>query len=413
MSSVSRICACSDQTPLSPTSHGTPIVESVALEGVRTDASYKESTEFANLRLRKDAILFLDFVDENHDKVLDIQKTYALNQQALEDWRDNVIDWTNDPYIWDFANVVGSNMRHVSFAALLAQIEKVSISILEIIETKRNPIVMMVIDGGHRKSNMWMAQLFCRYIGHRVDLVINDPANIPDALLQQNLIVLHPDDMSYSGLQIHESISPFGSPMGEKLAQSPTTQYVLALGYIATTAENFLRSRIPSLIIPDTVERVKNFDEQLKKYMIEVMDDVELHHYRNVWRTLETYPWSSLYAITKLHTLIYFDHKLADGLSVPSKLLAGPIARNSYTRETRQYRVITNCDDVTYKTDEGKVVGTMTQERDFDTEYTCPRAFYKSIPYTWRGQPLIGDDKLNILEIMRQMDTRARGLPVQ
>ena len=153
---------------------------------------------------------------------------------------------------------------------------------------------------------------------------------------------------------------------------------------------------ISSVIIPDGVERVPNMEEQLKEYY-------PLQEQRRYfWRTLMQPPWKSWYEISKDHILIYFDHKLADMASVPSKLLAGPVAYNIETKDYHRYRVITNCEDMVYKDDTKEDIGEeVMQTLKFHDDHTCPQAFYKTIPYTWGGE-LLPPSHRGILALLRE-----------
>jgi hypothetical protein len=108
-----------------------------------------------------------------------------------------------------------------------------------------------------------------------------------------------------------------------------------------------------------------------------------------------------MYAIKPEHTLIYFDHKLADSVSVPSKLLAEPIAYNTKTKDIYQYRVIENCEKAEYITSRGLQLDYETPVFDFDVTSTCPLAFYKTIGYTWNGKLMDGVEDLDVLDILR------------
>lgn len=339
-------------------------------------------------RMLEDAINFDKFVKENATKVK-LSQTYDINDVELFNWTRQVAAWSNNNDVIAFANTVEKNLIHVSFTELFTQLRHVGKEILTLIEPFPNRVVVMIIDGGYRKSNVWIAQLLWQFIGSEVNLIVDRPSSIPSELWEQKLFVIHPDDMSYSGNQIMGTLFS----VEDSIEDYPNATYILALPYISTSAVNAITSVIPLVKILKSTQRIQNFDENLSDMGYKAF---------SVMQTMHSSPWRELYAIQPTHALIYFDHKLADSVSIPSKLVAGPIAYNPNTKEIRKFNIIRNCENAIYKTETGSIVDATTYVTDFDDMFTCPLAFYKQIDYTWKGKSLIQDADLSIVEILRK-----------
>lgn len=338
--------------------------------------------EFVNNRNNFD-----EFVTENMRR-LDILQTYPINTNALQDWMIACIHSTPDANIHAFAQTFAANLRHISFFQLRDRIYKVCQELRKRIESTKQPLVVLLLGDSYRKSSTWISMLAWHALRDLVSLAVKRVSQLPESFWDApNPIIIHADDMAYSGSQLAYAI-------GESkhlLLENSRVQYLLLLPFISTTAKGRLADEVPMARIPEAAEHIKNFEEQLTEAG---------HNAGEVLAALMHDPWKQLYGVEGAHSLVYFDHKLADSVSIPNKMLAGPTVLNSATGQVEVYKIISNCEDAIYRSDTGQLLRWNTYVFDFANNFTCPVAFYKLIEYTWQGRKVTSAPKYLLLDIL-------------
>lgn len=278
----------------------------------------------------------------------------------------------------EFAALFYSHLRRVSFDEWITALNKMSVEIIMKIERRKYSRVVLVIDGQMTKSNTWVAIILFMRIGKYVTDVVNDIVRDFSGEYPENTLFIHPDDCSYSGKQIHESL--YQSTIGTKT-------YVIACPYIGSTAyERLKRSPVK---FPKATVIFDNFDQQLENNTGDYSCDDIVNKSMKIFTT-EMY---KTFHYSRGLSAIYFDHKLADRVSIFQKVLAlGPVHNGIAVGS-----LISGCETFEYKV-RGRVPSNDDNISDFDADGVCPKAYYKTINYTYNG--VLVDKNRNIMSLM-------------
>jgi len=336
---------------------------------------------------RKDRALFDKFYQENKGEKLMLNRTYDINIEQLNTWSQAVARSGSPPEIVQFAATFTQHLLHVSFSKFhLTLNEAANETVARIM--KQQPIkTYLMIDGSFRKSNTWVALLAWQVLSMVVTDVITDPTQVPEEEWEENIAVIHLDDMSYSGKQMGTTISAVADLLNE------TSKYYILVPFMGTFAKYTIGNMSPHLQFLSATNIIKNLDEYLSQ------DGAKSFL---VLRKLKEAPWDKIYGAIGTQNLIYFDHKLADVVSIPSKMFAGLYVLDGEEKVIGVYKAIRNCENAIYKTNNGQLVDASTTVVDFDDDGTCPVAFYKTIPYTFNGK-LLKDSEITLLEALSKV----------
>ena len=328
--------------------------------------------------LRRNATLFDAFHAENSvGGRLEVTQVYEVNHGALGKWLASLEEFAAPAEIRQFARTFAKNLRNISFRELQQRLFSVAMEVIQMIERERPANVVLFIDGEVRKSNTWIALLLWPHIKAHVTHVTSDLDSLPPSLYEngRRLLILHPDDMSYSGTQMVDSME-FFVPRVAKL--DPGLVYVPLLPFMGTAARSRLAEVSPNnVVILKATQIIGSLSDFLQA-------DYDGETAGRILRLLRQEPWKHYYNVFPHHNLVYFDHKLADSVSIPTKMVVAGVAMNPATGETRTYRFIGNCEATFYKTEDGQILQPDKIFTDLDDEFTCPLAFYKWIPYEVR-----------------------------
>ncbi len=345
--------------------------------------------------LSENVRLFSQFHKENSkNRNLEPKQIYDINHDNMFNWVQAVRASGSPDEIVDFAQSFAKNLRHVSFSEFSDALGRTSIDIAGRIQRERPDAVVLVIDGVINKSNTWITLLVWSFLSGVVTHLTDDLADIPAAITNnpnKRVFVLQPDDMSYSGTQM-------GFVVADVTDWTSQVTFLPVVGFMGSAAVKSLKEITSAFEVPSTVSVIPSLKKVLKK-------DHGSGRAWEIMQTLNQKPWSDYYGVWESATLIYFDHKLADRVSIPTKMLVDAVAFNASTKEVTKFRLIHNCEDAIYKTDTGKLIDPDTQFVDLDDEYTCPKAYYKTLVYTFNGIPLTQKDEsvlANIRSIISQ-----------
>lgn len=319
---------------------------------------------------------FRTFATENYEKCLKCG-SYPINN-------DRAIEWVRaqpEGCARDFAELFYANLRRISFDEWMTAVSKMSVEILTKIEKRKYDKVVLVIDGTIGKSNTMVAIIMFHILGNYITDVVKSITRDFSGEYPENTLFIHPDDCSYSGNQIRDAIGSFRSAIGTKM-------YVIACPYICRTAYELLKS-LP-VKFPKTTVIFDNFDTLIENSAVGCDDIVnksmKIFHDREMYNVFQYR--SGLAAV-------YFDHKLADIMSIFQKVLAlGPVYKGKAVGS-----LISGCENYEYKVN-GKIADVSVRIPDFDDDGVCPVAFYKTIEYTYNGRVV---DKSRIIMSLMEL----------
>lgn len=342
--------------------------------------------------------------EENKEKLTNVP-SHPINQVALAKWVNDLTANDTGNSLALFGSQIAMHLRHVSFTefhdTLLRVANEIKADIIAAQYTKPKAKIQVVAlaDGEWSKSNTWALLLMWPVLGEWITHIVRTPEEAvelhtmgveedKDALT----FVIHTDDASYSGTQFFTT----SRDVLENMMDDPTIKknqsfsYYMAFPFISqfvrdiALGDMFLRSQNEGgcLIIPNATQ---TFDS-LKTSMLASLGKsrFEILEY-----FLESPPYKAIFGYAKPIHCIYFDHKLADGLSTINKILAlAPVLTKD--NEVTADNLIVGCKIEDYR---GKYTGDNPSakdhardaipELDFYDNFVCPKAFYKFIKYTF------------------------------
>jgi hypothetical protein len=318
--------------------------------------------------------LFDQFYDENRGDKLYPTKNYNINIEQLNAWAAAVNRSNCPEEVIALANTFALNLTHIGFNYFYMKLNQVAHDVRAKIEALKPNKVYALINMNYRKSPTWVALLIWDVLRDLVTGVVTDPRHIPLEEFEQPLAIIHMDDMSYSGTQMGDTVD-----LGVGLYDDAKTHYYVLVPFMGTGA---------------------------KRHLVRVWKHLKFSTYTTEMATLNTFltwggydslkvlkkldepVWHRLYPIRLPHNLIYFDHKLADALSVPTKMFAALYVADAQGKVLETFHPIRGCEDNVYKTDTGKVLTPGTSVNDWEQASACPVSFYKGINYTFNGVSL-------------------------
>lgn len=323
------------------------------------------------------------FWKENASK-LDVKKTYPLNPAQLNQW----IEEQGDECSKKFATIVKKYARHVSFAEFKNAMNRLGNAIKLTILDKKYDRVVLVLDAPISKSNTWAALLLYPYIREYITDIVNNIYNVKDIMnttTLQKILVIVPDDASYSGRQLGEGVKDFSARLNY-----PNVDIFIAVPYMGKLAYQTYFRECKHCIVSNTTELIPTLQENLEAENYPCIPQVKWNGYLG-----------PVFQYWEGQIPIYFDHKLADGLSTLQKVFAlGPIFTRDVGKEEQiPHSLIDSCES-TYNDPPRNIyeyIGDITSAPEFNEhpEKLCPPPYYKLINYTFKGVPLSQDTILS------------------
>src|SRR3972149_2784858 len=254
--------------------------------------------------------------------------------------------------------------------------------------------IYIVIFGELNKSNFWVSILLFRILGDVITGILdNYSRSVIDRVRNKKILLLIPDDMAYTGTQLVTSIQDFSMFMGGVLTLSNIT-VLIACPYIGSGAirpflSHNIRINNTSEIVYTFLEHImSNNPTERKLINKEILNDyfgVDRIYYRAFLYSYNLY-------------LIYFDHKLADSLSIFQKMLALGTYYNCDNTIGLMGPLIKDCKLSDYKVN-NIIPSPYLKIDDFDSMNVCPLPYYKTIQYTYKRNVLDTNDEINLAEI--------------
>lgn len=294
---------------------------------------------------------------ENRDK-LPVPKSYPINRESVRKWRAALPE-----SLALFGNIVAAHLRHVGFAEFL---ERLNAAADAVVAQRGDRKIMLAVDD-MRKSGFWAALLVWPRIRRYVGAVTTQERMIHlDKDASKWLLVLV-DDAVYSGLQLSGAF--YYKPSGD-------WRFAVIAAALSSVGRRRLLRTLPSLYLPPTIEFQSINEIALTYADAAEVDALSLKMAGVNWMTARV-----------AQHLIYFDHKLADATSVCTDVISqAPVEVGS--KVVSFGSMVTGCVVVGKPLQlPGAVQVKPYPVYDNDHEDVCPPAFYKSINYTFGGEP--------------------------
>ena len=360
--------------------------------------------------------------EENKGKIYMTEKDgmgkHKLDESGFKAWTDHLKSLHNisegkyeiDTYI-KFAEALHAKMRYVTFPEYMRKIQQISAEIIELIEN--NEIVFFVVSGEAEKSNTWTTLL---YFGELQKLNLeamkdkiciihdsesSDLMDFAETNKTKKIVVVHYDDMSYSGVQMGLSI-----PWDIKERALPNFSYYIGISFITKFAQGHVGQYGVKFF--KNTELVPDFEECINEYyktQPDVIERIKAICSRFGESQAESDPegFSKILPFKRGHnafqcyygagqSAIYFDHKIADHVSVLSTLFSKGTYPPNININSTYHAVLTGKN--IYPLVSGSLISTC------DAEDECYKTFYKRYTYTFNGQE-INSSKAIISEIER------------
>ena len=340
-----------------------------------------------------------------------------------------------------FYDYLKDTIRYVNFNEYIGVLKKVCIELQMLIADKTYEKIFFICEDTINKSNFWVLLLCINFLNEFIDsnnlqnkiYITSNLLNLYEAYnsevpkTKSKVLIVTFDDMSYSGRQINSSIP-------NNKTNENTFHIYLGVAFISEPAINIIKNGDNNVKLFNDTQIIKSIQYQLNlwidsnvlflpQYFTDFKsENVELlkelifllicnYNKRNIANfkdKIESNSNKSLFdnllSLNKVISIqcysniipIYFDHKLADGLSTFQKLLRFGTYPLNKTNECITTSLIKNCE-----------VPISDEENDFsnvcntfiiDIPYnkSCPSTFYKNIEYTYKQKPLIKKkDKFN------------------
>ncbi len=299
------------------------------------------------------------FYRENFEKCfMNPTDTYPISNSKLMIWLKSVIEISTDKCNQSIALYFSKCFTHISFTSFYEQLRKISMDMLIKIQDTNPKYVILVIGGRSvKKSNLWVSLLSWKFLKDKITHVIDTEhtfdlyKGLQGTTTQgEDILFIHPDDCSYTGTQILNLDGKTNGINTNILELQSKVNYYIFCPYLSFNSTRLFTQyylKYPdNSIIFDTIENNMKYENKKCK---------------------------TNYKIDKY--AIYFDHKLADGVSIFEDIIRyGSIPWDGYKIGNS---LIHNCDNI---------------------REVCPPSFYKNIDYTINGKKLKGDRIIDILK---------------
>ncbi len=311
-------------------------------------------------------------------------------------------DTDNTDIYLAFGHAFKHIMRYVPFNEMMSIINNICGEIKALVDSTEYDKIFIYVEGDSSRSNTWISLLYLGELlknGFFTDIIKNktvvinnhdDAYNYARKNQDQAILVLHMDDMSYSGTQAEHALDqlPKVCPHNDRF------HWYLTMTFIGSSAVKRYqtplygdRSRIiwNYLKMFKSTQIVDTFVDQAKEWLEEIYGETRSSALsRGIGDLCSATPSKTLtkgygygeaaFFCREQNIPIYFDHKVADSLSTLQKLLytgAWP------TTPDHCYNLpLINGFKVTDPHYDNKACYGKSLT-DIEDEYTCPKTFYK------------------------------------
>jgi len=391
---------------------------------------------------------YIDFYNKNKDIILMKEDSnYPINETGLKQWvasvknkKNNILchNLSNAHKAYDkeainncdikdnsdtynlFAYMFSKILRHISFKEMCDKIKLIVAEIITLYTTKKYDNIYIFIDGIAQKSNTWISLLYVKYLlevtktSYAVITEIITKSKVIDNFdgvnaevgNNKSILILHIDDMIYSGNQVVESITRNTEHITQIISTNKTVDYYLCVAYISNNAKERFEHIYAKLIkFFGKTEVIDNFITQANKKindkretftknekakfndLLILCGNTEDNTYKLGNRAFRCYSASPLSAV-------YFDHKLPDIVSFFNRIVNyGMFPAN--TDDNGNYMKF-DTQKIQYKSPAQHIITNCNIDENKDTsnnQKNCPPAFYKQLQYKFKSNDIyMGDD---------------------
>jgi hypothetical protein len=227
--------------------------------------------------------------EENKGKIYMTEKDgmgkHKLDESGFKAWTDHLKSLHNisegkyeiETYV-KFAEALHAKMRYVTFPEYMRKIQQIAGEIIELIEN--NEIVFFVVSGEAEKSNTWTTLLYfgelqklnLEAMKHKICIIhdseSSDLMDFAETNKTKKIVVVHYDDMSYSGVQMGLSI-----PWDIKERALPNFSYYIGISFITKFAQGHVGQYGVKFF--KNTELVPDFEECINEYYKTQPDVIE------------------------------------------------------------------------------------------------------------------------------------------
>ena len=337
----------------------------------------------------------LVLVNENKEKLYMSESDIGsseIDSEQVEQVRHNIINSScltveEREQSLLFFNKIISIIRYVKFDEYLLTIKKICEEIETFLLANHNSY-NKIFFGGYgeiSKSYTWILFLFLNEMSTFFTtnseitnkIFVGDDSLINTVVDTNKYLYLFFDDMSYSGTQMTGSI--------QQIKKSINIDIYITAPFISLVAKEKLLDKNPNVKFWTNIEMVPTLKTSFMSEIPQVQRDKYQTIFNNVCTKAEGIFWTA-YQCMETMIPIYFDHKIADGLSTFQKLIYfGSYPINNYCdKSCVRSPLIKKCIDNNLK---------LAKETSFcenfitdiDDDDTCPKTFYKKIIYNFKS----------------------------
>lgn len=348
----------------------------------------------ANLKLK-----FASFHAQNIDVVNEFTArapSHPIDRVELELWRDEMLKRLGDgrraqPSMVEFVTRFAKQLRHVPMHEFLFYHRHIISDLVKYLQEEKAPEVILTFhDKGAKSSGMWMALLAWISIAPYVTHVMT-PADAGALIQRENAprcIIIYMDDCAYSGNQIGNDLRTIFANYVDN--RNGRVTFVPAIPFMTDMARD--RINMWSIGTAWFCYYIQTL------YPLYEEDELELTLFNGGADTTERWFWQDYFEDEETHDRIpnhapvYFDFKLADGMSTYTKIISKaplipPYKSDAYNKRRIEYGkgFIRGCDN---------------------SDIQCPFPLYKRVTYTWKGEtPIMEPDRstLSYLKVNAHM----------
>jgi len=349
---------------------------------------------------------------------------YSPNLENIEIWREAIetgrrnvcndyskcdTEDNTETYLI-FAEFFVKALRYIPFNEMFEKIGFISGKINEM--APGYDCIFLFIDDALHKSNTWVALLFVgellklnffnnfknklRLFSKTEELI----ASFNEDTEESKYLTLYFDDMSYSGLQM------FSSAYSNANLKNRTRQlsekgkllnfdWYACVPYVSSKGRERLNGHVKFF---EETEIIFSLQKQIEKNELEIpLNKIEKllglfnNNNNNFFYGRRAFGMTNNFRGYLDKSVVYFDHKLADSISVYQKILTA----GSFPTEVENCKyipLINNCvadpyggHTCGYVDPTTEIHGHSHLEKDIPNDKACPRNFYKNIIYTYNG----------------------------
>lgn len=291
-------------------------------------------------------MLFDEFFRENTGAKLTTSESFQIDFDQMNTWVAEVETSGSPPEIVAFAGTFAQHLTHITFYQFRAKLNEAAHELRRKVEILRPRRTYLIVGRNYRKSETWVALLCWSVLRSIVTDVVIDATQITD---WERTVAIYVDDVSYTGETISNELEQLAADL------TANSRCFVLVPYLSDAARDRIRAISPSVKLLHATTALKTLSQCL---------ELDGRDSEKILAVLHQPPWLNAYKVRGTHSLVYFDHKFTDPVAAP--LVSDLPVVDTSGRIIETFRIIN------------------------EDQENRPRAvaFYKTIPYTFRGSKL-------------------------